>query len=233
MVTVKGFQGITTLDFPEKVSSTIFLAGCNFRCPFCHNPELVKDFDIIQTIDENKLFSLLDERKNFIEGISITGGEPLVSEDVIDFIERLKKKFELPIKIDTNGYTPEILERVLKKDLADYVAMDIKTSPSKYIVGSGINLDFEKIKNSIEILLNSKIEYEFRTTMVPQLVTLEDIREIGVLIAGAKKYVIQQFRNIKTLNDDFKTIKPYKPEELKKARDIMTQFVNNVYIVGI
>ncbi|MEO0281233.1 MAG: anaerobic ribonucleoside-triphosphate reductase activating protein [candidate division WOR-3 bacterium] len=233
MVTVKGFQGITTLDFPEKVSSTIFLAGCNFRCPFCHNPELVKDFDIIQTIDENKLFSLLDERKNFIEGISITGGEPLMSEDVIDFIANLKERFELPIKVDTNGYTPKILEEVLTKNLVDYVAMDIKTSPSKYIIASGINLDFDRIKNSVDILLNSKIDYEFRTTMVPQLVTLEDIREIGVLIAGAKKYIIQQFRNIKTLNDDFKMIKPYKPEELKKARDIMTQFVNNVSIIGI
>lgn len=233
MVKVKGFQGITTLDFPEKVSSTIFLAGCNFRCPFCHNPELVKDFDILQTIDENKLFSLLDERKSFVEGISITGGEPLMSEDVVDFIGKLKERFELPVKVDTNGYTPEILKKVLTENLVDYVAMDIKTSPSKYIVGSGINLDFERIKESIEVLLNSKIDYEFRTTMVPQLVTTEDIREIGVLIAGAKKYVIQQFRNFKTLNEDFKTLKPYRPEELKKARDIMTQFVNNVLIIGI
>ncbi|HAF07543.1 MAG: anaerobic ribonucleoside-triphosphate reductase activating protein [bacterium] len=233
MVQVKGFQGITTLDYPDKVSSTIFLAGCNFRCPFCHNKELVDDFDSLQTITEERLFSLIDERKNFIEGISITGGEPLLSEDIIGFISNLREKFKLPVKVDTNGYNPQILKKLLSENLIDYVAMDIKTSPSKYVVACGVNIDFERIKSSVEILLNSKIDYEFRTTIVPQLVTLEDVREIGVLITGAKKYVIQQFRNWKTLNDDFTGVVPYKPEELKKFRDIMTQFVPDVSIVGI
>jgi len=233
MVLVKGFQGITTLDYPDRVSSTIFLAGCNFRCPFCHNKELVEDFESLQTITDDRLFSLIEERKDFIDGISITGGEPLLSEDIIGFISILKEKFKLPVKVDTNGYNPDILKKILSENLVDYVAMDIKTSPSKYVIACGVNIDFERIKNSIEILLHSSVDYEFRTTMVPQLVTLEDVREIGVLIAGAKKYVIQQFRNWKTLKDDFTGIVPYKPEELKKARDIMTQFVPEILIVGV
>ncbi len=233
MLQIKGFQGITLLDYPERVSATIFVAGCNFRCPFCHNYELVENFDQIPTIEKEKLFTLIEERKNFIEGLAITGGEPLLSDDISDLLIKLKNRFNLPIKVDTNGYNPDLLKRLLDENLVDYIAMDIKTSPSKYSIGAGINLNFKLIEKSVNTLLDSKIDYEFRTTMVPEIVNLEDIREIGILVEGAKKYVLQQFRNIKTLNNDFTKIIPYKPEELKKARDILVQFVQKVILIGV
>lgn len=233
MLQIKGFQGITLLDYPDRVSATIFVAGCNFRCPFCHNYELVENFDQLPTIEKEKLFTLIEDRKNFIEGLAITGGEPLLSDDIADLLIELKNLFNLPIKVDTNGYNPDLLKRLIDENLVDYIAMDIKTSPSKYNIGAGVNLNFALIGKSVNILLDSKIDYEFRTTMVPEIVKLEDMREIGILVEGAKKYVLQQFRNIKTLNNDFTKIIPYKPEELKKARDILIQFVQKVILIGI
>jgi len=233
MPRVKGIQGVSLLDYPDKICTTLFLEGCNFRCPFCHNPELVEINDATEEIIFADVLKKIEGRKNFIEGICITGGEPLLNDGIIDFVKELKKDRGLPIKIDTNGYNPALLKRMIEDGLMDFVAMDIKTSMKKYYIaaGTGINEDF--IKESIEIILNSSIPYEFRTTVVPEVVSSDDIREIGSLVNGAKKYALQQFRNEKVLSSDFNKVTPYRPEEIKKFKDILLQFVEIVEIRGI
>lgn len=231
-IRIKGFQGVTLLDYPDKVASTIFLGGCNFKCPSCHNPELI-DINELPDIDEEVVFSDIGKRKNFIEGICITGGEPLLFDEVIKFIEDIKSRTDKKVKIDTNGYNPALLKKIIDLKIVDYIAMDIKTSLKKYYIAAGVGIKDEIIKESIELLLSGNIEYEFRNTCVPELVTFDDIREIGVLISGAKKMSIQQFKNTKTFSDEFLKVRPYKPEELKKFRDILIQYVPSVDIRGI
>ena len=230
-IRIKGFQGTTLLDYPDKVASTIFLGGCNFRCPYCHNPELIENKG--EDIDEDWLFGEIEKRRNFIEGICITGGEPLLFDEITDFIRSLKRETGKLIKIDTNGYNPDLLKKVIESGKCDYIAMDIKSSLKKYFIAAGVNIEEEKIKKSIDIIMDSKIDYEFRTTVVPEIIKSDDIREIGTLINGAKKISLQQFRSIKTYNEDFQKLKPYKPEELNKFRDILSQFVEGIDIKGI
>lgn len=230
-IKVKGFQGVTLLDYPDRVASTIFLGGCNFRCPFCHNPELLDES--AKEIDDEWVFAEIGKRRNFIEGICITGGEPLLFDEIVEFVTQLKQLSGKSIKIDTNGYNPELLKKVIDSGIVDYIAMDVKTSLKKYFIAAGTPIDENRIKASIEILMNSGIEYEFRTTVVPEIVQSEDIREIGAVINGAKKAALQQFRAQKTLNEEFGKLKPYKPEELIRFRDILSQFVERIEIRGV
>ena len=222
---------MTLLDYPDRVASTIFLGGCNFRCPFCHNPELLDNST--DDIENEFIFSEIEKRRNFIEGICITGGEPLISDEIIDFIKEIKKTGNKPIKIDTNGYNPELLKRVMESGDVEYIAMDVKSSAKKYFIAAGVPIDEERIKTSIDIIMNSSLAYEFRTTVVPEIITSEDIREIGSLINGARKFVLQQFRPQKTLNKEFQMLKPYKPDQLIKFRDILSQFAETIEIRGV
>ncbi len=233
MVHIKHIQGITLLDYPNKVASTLFTAGCNFRCPFCHNTELIENDPNMPDIPYEEVFARLNERKTFIDGICITGGEPLLTRDMIDFLKQLKDNVGLPIKIDTNGYTPEILNDIINQNLVNYIAMDIKTSFEKYHIATGLNINTDKIKESIDIIMNSNIDYEFRTTVVPEIVDSDDIRNIGSYIVGAKKFALQQFRRMKTYDEKYQELYPYKPEELRKFEDILKQFLNNIEIRGI
>ncbi|MGE3062618.1 MAG: anaerobic ribonucleoside-triphosphate reductase activating protein [bacterium] len=230
-ISIRGFQGVTLLDYPDKVAATIFLGGCNFKCPFCHNPELLNDST--KELDEEWVFSELSRRRNFIEGVCITGGEPLLFKEIIDFMSELKRISGKAIKIDTNGYNPDLLKRVIESGNVDYIAMDVKTSIKKYFIAAGVAVQEENIKRSIELIMNSEIDYEFRTTVVPEIVTSDDIREIGSLINGAKRVALQQFRQQKTLNPEFQTLKPYRPEELRKFRDILSQFSDRIEVRGI
>ncbi|MDY6787060.1 MAG: anaerobic ribonucleoside-triphosphate reductase activating protein [candidate division WOR-3 bacterium] len=233
MINIKGIQGISLIDYPGKVATTIFTAGCNFRCPFCHNPELIEDVRDENTITTDRIFSILSKRRNFIDGVCITGGEPLINENIIEFIELLKGKTGLDIKIDTNGYTPDILRKIIDRGLVQYIAMDIKTSPQRYYEAAGIDMKSERIIKSIDIIMASSIPYEFRTTVVPGIVESGDIREICSVISGADKYALQQYRNGKTLDSRYSDIHPYKPEKIEKMRDIAKQFIENVEIRGI
>jgi len=233
MIHIKGIQGISLIDFPGKVASTLFMAGCNFRCPFCHNAELIGIDDSIPDIPLNELIEKLNKRKNFIDGICITGGEPLLTKDTIDFLILLKNKTQLDIKIDTNGYTPKILQEIIDKELVNYIAMDIKTSFEKYYKAVGLNINIDNIKESIDIIMNSGLDYEFRTTVVPGIVELDDIRAIGSYIVGAKKFALQQYRKQKTYDASYQDIYPYKPDILRKYKDILSQFLDNIEIRGI
>ena len=187
---IGGLQKSTLIDYPKKVAATIFLSGCNFRCPFCHNPELVLP-EIIQKKDpiaEKEIFDFLEERKGFLDGIVICGGEPTVHSDLPEFVEKIKKMGFL-LKLDTNGSNPKMLESMIQNNLLDYVAMDVKSSKERYGQATGFpNIDIEKIEQSVDILKKNNIDYEFRTTLVPGLVDKEDVLKIVEWITPAKKY---------------------------------------------
>lgn len=189
---IKGLQKLTLLDYPGKMACTVFTAGCNFRCPFCHNASLVTNIDE-ERISEEEFFSFLQKRQGIIEGVCVTGGEPTLQPDLKDFIKKIKD-LGYSIKLDTNGYRPEALKDVVNSGLVDYVAMDIKNSQAKYALTCGIeNLDIAKINESVEFLMSNKVDYEFRTTVVKELHTEDDIQDIVSWIKGAKKYYLQGF----------------------------------------
>lgn len=193
---IKGLQKLTALDFPDRLACTVFTGGCNLRCPFCHNASLV--MGIGEDMDENEFFSFLDKRKGILEGVCITGGEPLLQPDIEDFIKRVKDK-GYKLKLDTNGAFPDRLLNLIQKNLLDYVAMDIKNSPQKYPLTCGVDRDYKEFfipfKESIDILLENRVDYEFRTTVVKELHDLIDIENAGEAIRGAKNWYLQCFKD--------------------------------------
>ena len=189
---ITGLQKMTLLDFPGRVACTVFLGGCDFRCPFCHNYEMV-DGSLDPLMDDNELIKFLEKRKGLLDGVAVTGGEPCLHKGLPGLLGRFRD-LGYAVKLDTNGYHPDVLEEVLKNDLADYVAMDIKNSPEKYAVTCGVpEVDMARIKTSITLLKNGTADYEFRTTAVKELHDARDFEEIGKLIRGAKRYFIQSF----------------------------------------
>jgi pyruvate formate lyase activating enzyme len=224
---INGFIGVSLIEFPNKISSVIYTSPCNFKCPFCHNPGLVSINDTV--IDENDVLDDLKERVSFIEGVSITGGEPLLQNDLPDFLRKIKNA-GLLVKIDTNGYLTEKIRMIIDAGLVDYVAMDIKTSIKKYDAATGLKIDVSKIINSIKLIMNSGVDYEFRTTAVPGVVNGDDFEEIGELIKGAKLFSIQQFENSFTLDNKFKTVQPYTEKVLRGFADTMKKYVEKVKI---
>ena len=182
---IHGLQKMTLLDFPGRVACTVFTGMCDFRCPFCHNYELV-DGSAPAVMEEEELFSCLKKRQGLLDGVAVTGGEPCLHRDLPDFLSRIRD-LGFAVKLDTNGNHPEILRQVLERDLADYVAMDIKNSPKKYALTAGLkSLDLSGIRESISLLMESGKDYEFRTTVVRELHESEDFEEIGSLIRGAR-----------------------------------------------
>ncbi len=190
---ILGLQKLTLLDYPGKVACTIFLGGCNFRCPFCHNRPLVVNPDFSAAIAQENVLAFLEKRRGVLDGVCITGGEPLLSDSIFNFAHTIKQMgFE--VKVDTNGCFPERLEKLIASGDADYVAMDIKNSPSHYAQTAGLDsLDLAPIKKSVQLLLRGTVSYEFRTTVVRELHTKEDFEEIALWIAGAKQYFLQNF----------------------------------------
>lgn len=189
---IKGLQKTTLLDFPGKVACTVFTAGCNFRCPFCHNASLVVRPGDVDEISEDEFFSYISRRKGILDGVAITGGEPLISAGIEDFIRRIKSMGFL-VKLDTNGAFPDRLEALLDEGLVDYVAMDIKNSRQKYAETVGLKEYPASIDRSIDIIMNKAPDYEFRTTVVRELHTPQDIVDITKWISGAKRYFLQTY----------------------------------------
>ena len=234
---IGGLQKLTLVDYPGKVAATVFLIGCNFRCGFCHNPELVNRSGEQIEIAEKEFFEFLKEKQGLIDGVCITGGEPTIYPDLIDFIKKIRS-MEFLIKLDTNGSNPEVLEKLFAEKLLDFVAMDIKTSAEKYEkihpvksrdAGSPEAI-FNRVKKSVEIIKNSGIDYEFRTTVVPGLVEKEDIEKIGKWLKGAKKIALQQFRNQKVLDEKFKKTQPYSDKAIKEFAKILEKNIKEVEI---
>lgn len=188
-----GYQKTTLLDYPGHVAATIFTGGCNFRCPFCHNSDLVLNPDTF--ISEEEIFNFLKKRKNILSGICITGGEPTLQSDLAQFMEKVRS-LGYKMKLDTNGYKPEIISDLLNKNLLDYIAMDIKAGYTNYSkVCSLNNFDIEIIKKSISIIEHSNINYEFRTTVVKELHSEQDFHEICEMISPKSPYFIQSFKD--------------------------------------
>lgn len=191
---IHGLNKTTLLDYPEHVAATVFTGGCNFRCPFCHNAGLVLEPDAQESIPEEEVLSFLQKRRGILQGVCITGGEPTLQPDLADFIGKVKE-LGYPVKLDTNGYRPEVLRELLDKKLLDYVAMDIKASKENYARASGLcRIDLDRIEESVEILKNSGISYEFRTTVVAGIHSMEEFDAIGRWLAGSRAYYLQAYR---------------------------------------
>lgn len=219
------------IDWEGKIVSTLYLPLCNFRCPFCYNCDLILRPDNYKNIPQKKIDSYLLERKDFIDGICMSGGEPTLYPDLPAYFKRIKDKGFL-IKLDTNGTNPKLLRNLIDFGLVDYIALDIKTSLdfSNYSRAAGIKdeMMMEKVKNSIELIMNSKIDYEFRTTVVPLLHSDETIMEIARYISGAKKYVLQNFSSLeKTLDPSFQKIKPYSDKKIQELSEKAKKYVPN------
>lgn len=229
---IKGLVKTSIVDYPEKVSTVVFVGGCNFRCPFCHNADLVLRPESLPDIEVREVFRLLAERQGFVDGVVLTGGEPTLQTDLADFIRELKA-LGLAVKLDTNGYRPQVLQRLLQESLLDYAAMDVKSPLEKYALVAGRKIDTQKIKDSIQLLLSSEIKYEFRTTVVPGLVTVKDVDAIARSIAGAHQYFLQQFRSPRTIAPQFAKLPPYPATVLEKMADAAQRWVSNVGIRGI
>lgn len=230
---IGGLQKTTLIDYPGKVAATVFTLGCNFNCPFCHNPELVDRKKIKEqpVIEEKVFFDFLESRRGLLEAICITGGEPTIHSDLINFIGKIKEKGFL-VKLDTNGGRPKVLSELFQKNLIDFTAMDIKSSPVKYCQAVGGQIKQQSILESINLIKNSKKGYEFRTTVVPGLVDKEDIKKIGQLLNGAKSFVLQQFEIGKNLNDLWRGVKLYSEGELNEMAEIARQYSRQVEVRG-
>ena len=192
---ISGLQKLTLLDFPGHVACTVFTGGCNFRCPFCHNASLVLPERLAQDTDEESVLSFLKMRVGILDGVAVTGGEPLLQKDITDFLKKIRD-MGYKIKLDTNGSFPEKLREIVEAGLADRVAMDIKNSPELYGVTVGrADLDIRPMEESKNFLLEGSVEYEFRTTAVKGLHTEETIRAAAQWIRGAKEYYLQQYKD--------------------------------------
>ncbi|MEE8377646.1 MAG: anaerobic ribonucleoside-triphosphate reductase activating protein [Candidatus Aminicenantaceae bacterium] len=232
MVEIKGIEKFAPIDFPGYISSTVFVGGCNFRCPFCHNAELVLKPQSLPTFPMDYFLSYLDSRKNWLEAVCVSGGEPLL-HDELDVLLQIIKDRNLLVKIDTNGAFPEKLEELIKAGLLDSVAMDIKAPLDKYEKITAVPVDTDNVRRSIKIIQRSGLDYIFRTTVVPGFIDENDIEEIGQLLKGSKSYQIQQFKPVNTLDKTFEKIKPFGREKLQVFADRAGPYFEKVRIEGI
>lgn len=249
---IGGLQKFSLLDYPEQLAAIVFTQGCNYRCQYCYNPMLVRPevrdkfknrasasneageqngrpqfSPHVKAIFEDDFFVFLKSRQNKLDAVVITGGEPTLQEDLPQFIKKIKQ-LGYRVKLDTNGSNPKKIAKLIEEKLIDYIAMDLKGSPQKYSRVIGVKPNLANIKKSIKIIMNSKLPYEFRTTVVPGLIEIADIKAVGGLIKGAEKWFLQQFQNASELvNQKWRKIKPYKPGEIEEMRRIGQAYVKN------
>lgn len=200
---IGGFRRSSSTDYSGHTAAVIFAQGCNWRCPYCHGVSLVATRHSCPLLKEEQIFAYLQRRKEKITAVVITGGEPTLQPDLAGFLSRLRQ-LDLRLKLDTNGSQPEVLRAILSHGLLDAIAMDVKAPLANYSQTVGTRTDLEAIRNSLWLVKNSGIEHEFRTTVVPGLHTVQELREIGFLVQGAKRYVLQEFLPHQTLRDDFR-----------------------------
>ncbi|XOB41483.1 MAG: anaerobic ribonucleoside-triphosphate reductase activating protein [Candidatus Nealsonbacteria bacterium] len=224
-VKIGGLQKVTLIDYPGKIACTVFLIGCNFKCPWCYSSELVLPEKIKKQpkIPKKDFFDFLKKRKGLLEGVVICGGEPTINKDLPEFIKKIKKLGYL-VKLDTNGSNPKMLKRLIDKKLIDYVAMDVKLSKKRYPQIFGKKVRLKDIEQSIKILKKEKIDSEFRTTVIPTILDKKDILDIVQWIGPAKKYYLQNFRPEKTIDPKFEKIKPYSEEYLLEIQKAIAPF---------
>jgi len=223
---IKGFLETSFLDWDGKVSCVIFLPGCNFRCPFCQNWQIVEEPEKFDDIDWGIVEGYLRKQKDWIDGVVITGGEPTIYPHLVDLLERIKELGQM-VKLDTNGYNPQLLKELYEEGLVDYIAMDVKAPlDERYEIASGIKgLDLERIRRSIEFLLSIGGDYEFRTTLVPSIIGDEEIEDIGRTIEGAGKWFLQDYQPEQAKEEAYRHLKPYGREEVERFLSIARKYV--------
>ncbi len=231
---IKGIVKSSLIDYPNKIATVVFLSKCNFRCGYCHNPELIFHEDEFPDITPEEFFTFLDQKRKWIDGVVLLGGEPLMHPGILEFMREIKKR-KISIKLDTNGTFPGIIEKAITEQLVDYIAMDIKNNLAKYPETVNTQVNSANIKKSIALIMDAGkkglIEYEFRTTVLPRLHAPQDFEEIATLIAGAKKYVLQQFKSEQDLIDNaFKDEKTYTIKELQGFTKLFDGKVETVEI---
>jgi len=228
---IGGFQKTSLLDYPDCISAIIWTIGCNFRCPFCYNKNLV--LGKVEPISEDEVLSFLKKRKGLLEGLVISGGEPLLHDDIADFVKKVKTLGYL-IKIDTNGTFPERLKELIDNKLVDYISMDVKAPKNKYNKLTEIKTDLTKIEQSIDIVKNNATDYEFKTTFVPDLLKKEDIVEIAKWLEGAEKFYLQQFEiNPPLVSSKMEKTIPYPKEYIIETLEEIKPFFKNCYLRGV
>ncbi len=228
---IGGFQKTSLLDYPGEISAIIWTVGCNFNCPFCYNKNLVEGN--VELISEDEIFSYLKKRRGMLEGLVISGGEPFLQKDLIDFVCKVKKMGYL-VKVDTNGMFPDELGELIDKKLIDYVSMDIKAPKKKYDKLTGVKTNVSKIEKSIDILRKNEVDYEFKTTFVADLLNKEDIIEIAKWLEGSDKYFLQQFKsNMPLISSKLDNMTSHPKEYLYETLDAIKGYFNYCKVRGV
>ena len=226
---ISGFQKLTLLDFPDKVACIIFTGGCNFRCSYCQNSILISN-DCYAPIEEEEIFNYLTKRKKIIDGVVISGGEPTIQKDLYDFILKIKE-MGFSIKLDTNGSNPAMIKKLIEDNLIDYIAMDIKNIFSEYKVVTKNKVNIDKIKESIDIIRNSNIDHEFRTTIIKNVHSIDNILEICSYFDKKEKVFMQNFEQSENVVD--KELVSFTREELMEINEIIKEKYPNVTVRNI
>lgn len=231
MMNIQGLQNLTLLDYPGSVACTVFTGGCNFRCPFCHNASLVLAPDAESPMKTDDFFSFLKKRQGILDGVCITGGEPLLQNDLFDFISEIKE-LGYKVKLDTNGSFPDKLLTLIQSGKLDYVAMDIKNSPESYAKTAGVkNINIDAIKESVTLLMKSSLPFEFRTTLVHGFHTDSDMEAIGLWLRGEENYFLQNFVDSGNLIQD--DLHGFTKEESSHFLDIIRKYIPNAMSRGV
>ena len=226
---ISGIQKTSAIDYPDHLTTIIFTQGCNLTCPYCHNPNLIPDnSDSNQYLPLKQFWGFINKRKNLIDGVTITGGEPALQPDLMEVITKIKN-LDLKVKLDTNGTKPEVIKKLLDNNLIDYIAQDVKFPLGQY--DSIATKDFtQEIQKTIDLIKNSNIDYEFRTTVVPRLHTTEDIEKISALLENAEQYYIQNFKPNNTLDPNLKEKRGFPPAKLQEFKEIAADYIYKVEI---
>ena len=222
-----GLQKTTFIDYPEKIACIVFTQGCNFRCGYCHNPELFENKEPLISLEA--FFDFLKKRQGKLDGVVVTGGEPTLQKDLKEFIKNIKE-LGFAVKLDTNGTNPQILEELINEKLLDYIAMDIKAPIDKYEFIVNCNVNIENIKKSINLIKNSCVNYEFRTTVLKSQLSYDDFEKIGEMISGTKRYYMQKFIASKILDKNLMNEKTYSDEEFEEIKNILKKNIDFVEV---
>ena len=230
---VKGWVRTSLIDFPGKIATVLYTEGCNLRCPICHNPELITYPDRYESIDLSEIFTYLKDREDLVDGIVISGGEPLLRPETMDLLEQFRS-LNIAIKLDTNGCFPDRLEEIISRKLVDSIAMDVKGSKSLYPLVTGMSeFNVSKIDQSLAVLKQDRVDYEVRTTIIPQLIDLKVLADIVSWIGPVKHYVLQQFRPVMTLDARYRSLDPTPEDQLNEMADFARKVIPNVSIRGL
>jgi len=224
---IKGVEKASLVDYPGKVCAVVFLAGCNFRCPYCQNPDLINKQDRLPDVPEAEFFGLLKARGKWLDAVCITGGEPCLQSGLPAFAKRIKDAGFL-VKLDTNGSNPRMLRQLIDEKLVDYVAMDIKGPIDRYADIAKAPVDLLKIEHSVDIIRKSGIDYEFRTTVMPRLLDGQDLVKVGKWLAGSRRFAIQQFRPHKTLDPAYRSEQQYPAQDLERFKKLLEPYFQQI-----